>query len=96
MVSHLHNFLLLINEDGNILSITVTESGSGYESGANIDIIITGANTSPANAIVATYIDEIVGFVVNQAWFRIHSISEHSARDSSHRSSRRSGYHQRR
>ena len=59
-------FSPLIDPNGNILSITVTESGSGYESGANIDIIITGANTSPANAIVATYIDEIVGFVVNK------------------------------
>ncbi len=59
-------FSPLVDSNGNILSITVKETGSGYESGANIDIVITGANTSPANAIVATYIDEIVGFVVTK------------------------------
>ena len=59
-------FSPLIDQSGNILSITVTDTGSGYESGANIDIIITGANTTPAVAEVVTYIDEIVGFVVNK------------------------------
>ena len=59
-------FSPLVDQSGNILSITVTDTGSGYESGSNIDIIITGANASPATAIVATYIDEIVGFVVNK------------------------------
>lgn len=59
-------FSPLIDQRGNILSITVRETGSGYESGENIDIIITGANTTPAVAEVVTYIDEIVGFVVNK------------------------------
>lgn len=59
-------FSPLIDLSGNILSITVKETGSGYESGANIDIVITGTNTSPAVAEVVTYIDEIVGFVVTK------------------------------